>query len=1185
MKTRERFVVLGSLKLRLNHLIILPLLFSFTYEEDVLGCGGFVKSDFGINYSRVEIKLYSKQGSLKYQTDCAPNNGYYLIPLYDKGDYILKVEPPGGWGFEPTTVALHVDGVKDACSRGEDINFVFKGFSIFGKVVSKGSDNGPAGISIFLKTVNGELLQETKTVVGGDYSFSNILPGEYLVEASHTKWRLENYQEKITISQDNGKIGSGIVVGGYDVRGEVRSEGEPIRGVHFILFDLNDSSNILKIQGCDSNPVKGYNIPSGMKYLCQVTSGTDGKFVFSSVPPGKYQLYPFYKGENIEFDVSPSVKEFTVEHGSIEFKEKFQVQGFSVSGKVFTGIKGKPLSGAKILLDNKEEALTDQDGVYHLDNMKAGSYRLDVQAHHFVFEPVTVKVTPNTPELPEVAASQLDLCGQLIISHVPSGVIRETERSILVTQENKKDELQVMTGKDGKFCLPVTPGKYILTPALSEKEQLCGLKFVPAEVVAIVSDSPVLDVTFSQFRGSIKGIMKCLTDCDGVQLALEAVSSQNPTSQITIVDKKHFSFEGLLPTTYELSVVKDEWCWKKKIEVIDVVDKDVADVQFEQTGFLMLVTSSHFTEAELVHPSEYVEKIEVPQGTSMHCLPLFGVYSLKPTGCHLFKEEVFWFDTLNPSTITLLASKHLIGGIVLSEENITSIVVSVQKENDEKDTERIILQNYTLTKDNLFEYHFTFWAQPRTALILTPLSEQILFHPPSIKFFVPDDCSPDSVSFKGKTGLFIHGKVIPPLEGVKITVSEVSGQQQVISMITDAKGSYVVGPLDSDLEYNVGADKEGYIFSKLEKQGNFAAFKLAEVDITVQGEAKEALSGVLVSLSGGLDYRKNSMTQTDGRLVFSGLSPGQYFLKPMMKEYQFEPPSKMIEVKEGATVEMNISGKRIAFSCFGVVNSLTGEAEPGVAVEAVGHGSDYCQQFQEEALSEQDGTFRIRGLIPGCNYSISLKKGAESNQHIERAAPKEIIVKMESKDITDLRMIVFRHFNQMDISGNVVTSQEFLSSLKIKLYQEDNLDQAIYTFSLGQSSFFQLPALPLDNRMYILRLDSSLPPSTFHVDSPSISFRANTSYRHMTFHFSPQPRSLEHEMTQGSILALPLTIVIAVLIYNYSKVLPLLGQGVELMQALVNPAKAATVSSAVANSENLSSEPVSGRKKVKPKKI
>jgi len=34
---------------------------------------------------------YTKQGSLKDHTDCAPNNGYYFLPLYDKGEYILKV--------------------------------------------------------------------------------------------------------------------------------------------------------------------------------------------------------------------------------------------------------------------------------------------------------------------------------------------------------------------------------------------------------------------------------------------------------------------------------------------------------------------------------------------------------------------------------------------------------------------------------------------------------------------------------------------------------------------------------------------------------------------------------------------------------------------------------------------------------------------------------------------------------------------------------------------------------------------------------------------------------------------------------------------------------------------------------------------------------------------------------------
>lgn len=35
---------------------------------------------------------------------------------------------------EPTNVELYVDGVNDICTKGGDINFVFTGFSVNGKV-------------------------------------------------------------------------------------------------------------------------------------------------------------------------------------------------------------------------------------------------------------------------------------------------------------------------------------------------------------------------------------------------------------------------------------------------------------------------------------------------------------------------------------------------------------------------------------------------------------------------------------------------------------------------------------------------------------------------------------------------------------------------------------------------------------------------------------------------------------------------------------------------------------------------------------------------------------------------------------------------------------------------------------------------------------------------------------------
>lgn len=60
------------------------------------------------------------------------------------------------------------------------------------------------------------------------------------------------------------------------------------------------------------------------------------------------------------------------------------------------------------------------------------------------------------------------------------------------------------------------------------------------------------------------------------------------------------------------------------------------------------------------------------------------------------------------------------------------------------------------------------------------------------------------------------------------------------------------------------------------------------------------------------------------------------------------------------------SGSRVAYSVYGHTVSLSGEPETEVVVEAVGQGPE-CDQYQEEAVSDAQGSFRIRGLYPKVN--------------------------------------------------------------------------------------------------------------------------------------------------------------------------------------------------------------------------
>lgn len=44
-----------------------------------------------------------------------------------------------------------------------------------------------------------------------------------------------------------------------------------------------------------------------------------------------------------------------------------------------------------------------------------------------------------------------------------------------------------------------------------------------------------------------------------------------------------------------------------------------------------------------------------------------------------------------------------------------------------------------------------------------------------------------------------------------------------------------------------------------------------------------------------------------------------------------------------------------------MVQSLSGDAEAGVAVEAVGQGE--CSLYSEDTVTDDDGRFRLRGLL------------------------------------------------------------------------------------------------------------------------------------------------------------------------------------------------------------------------------
>uniref|UniRef100_A0AAY4ATN9 Nodal modulator 1 n=1 Tax=Denticeps clupeoides TaxID=299321 RepID=A0AAY4ATN9_9TELE len=1150
--------------------IYLHVQYVLSTDDIVVACGGFVKSEVEINYSVIEIKLYTKLGSLKYQTDCAPINGYFMIPLYDKGDYILKIEPPLGWSFEPTSVNLHVDGVNDICTKEEDINFVFTGFSVSGMVLSKGQLLGPAGVKVILTRDGDEqTLQTVPTDSGGKYTFFKILPGSYIITAYHDSWSLEQRTTSVQVVNSNGLASAPLIVGGYDVSGEVLSDGEPMKEVSFLLY--SDTVKKEEISGCSKDTVDGVFLDtSSLVYLCSVQSQEDGTFTFPSLTSGKYTLIPYYRGERITFDVAPSRMDFKVEHRSVKLNPVFRIMGFSVTGRVLNTPDGMGVPDATVTLNNQITVLTKKDGSFRLENMTTGTYIIHTYKELMFFEPITVKIAPNTPQLPDIITAGFSVCGLILIGHSPESLKLQGHYKVTLTPKGQGPVQTTESDHQGGFCFQARPGDYSIEVTIPDPEVKAGLFLHPQSLEISVIERPLSGLQFTQFVATVSGKISCLVTCEDLMITLQPVSRQGDKKNIQLSGSSEtltFSFDNVLPGRYKVSISQEEWCWKHKSLEVEVLDVDVIGLEFKQNGYILRCSLSHTITLEFFQDTSKPDNVGVynlSKGINRFCLSKPGLYKVIPRSCHQFEQDYYTYDTSVPSILTLTAVRHHMTGLIITEKlmDVTvtlkssidsepALVVgplqSLEKQRQERQLQDVEQRNEpenTLQEkdDELqgpFHYEFSYWARAGEKISVTPFSKGLLFYPPEVEVTVTgESCPGRMVNIIGKEGLFLEGLISPVLKDVHISVSQRGAPEPVITVLTDENGAYSVGPLHSDLEYDISANKEGYVLTLVEDtKGDFNAFALAGITFEIKANDGQPLSGVLLSLSGG-HFRSNLLTQDNGLLTFNNLSPGQYYFKPMMKEYRFEPTSQMITVGEGQNLHIAVTGFKTAYSCYGTVLSLSGDAEPGVAVEAVGLGE--CSMYNEDTVTDEEGHFRLRGLLPGCKYLIQLQ--ADGNDHIERALPQHRSVEVNNSDIEGINIIAFRQISQFELSGNIITSLDHLSSLWVKLYRIDNLDNPVQSVSLGQSLFFHFTSLKRDGENYVLMLDTTLPRSQFDFNLPQVSFTSTGYHKHVTLTFNPYRKVPDQDVAQGSYIALPLTLLLLLAAYNHEKVIPLILQ-------------------------------------------
>ncbi|KAK5639267.1 hypothetical protein RI129_011759 [Pyrocoelia pectoralis] len=1106
------------------NLIIYLLVLYFTYNvkcDDVLGCGGFIKSHVQIDYSKVEIRIYTKQGILKDKTSCAPNNGYYFIPLYDKGDYILKLHPPPGWSFSPTEVVLDIDGVTDLCSHGKDINFVFQGFGITGKVESfQGDGYGPAGIDVELKYENN--VRKTVTTDGGHFFFTPVFPGQYSITISHSKWKFIKSSLVVKVTEGNTELPSGsLVVAGYEVSGFITAEGF-VNNINLVLF--KDTDKTVFVDGCNKDLISDIRLKD---QLCYVLHAKDGSFYFPVVSPGKYTVMPHSISKNAHFQ--PGAIQFEVHHDNVILPNKFEIAGYSISGRVLVSKNGKPLKGAVVFLNGNQVDVTKDGGVYNLDKINANSYTIKVVADQVQFREQVVKIDGSLTKLPDFYPSKYEVCGNVLSDKPQSITIKSTiTGEVFVTSS---------TLPEGKFCLYLSPSKYKLHVSVSETEKAQGIQFFPINQAIEVLDGPVSGVTFSQLKAVVSGRVECIKieDCQTLKVVLRPIVNDVPFETKDIIENLNenvFTFRNIRPGSYEIFLTPNKFCWQEEKYSLTVNTVEETTPTFIQSGYSVIFVSPHNAKSKYLLPDQNTEQlIHITKGRSKICLNKPGVYEFNLDSCHTYENNIISFNTDSEiNEVYLTPIKHEMKLGIAAKENFGDLLIVVNIGGVKTLTGPL---PYT---DN--QYILTLSLKPEETAILVPQSDVLYVNPPILSIIGHNDCTNLGVQFKAVKGKVFQGKIIPPISGALITIE--TENSEVLMAMTDEDGKYRFPPQDDSKSFIVSAKKDTYILVGPNDDGDFIAHKLAEVIVEVIDESDIPLQGALLSLSGGESYRSNLQTNEDGKIAFASLSPSEYFLKPMMKEYRFNPSSKIIEVKEGATVNVQLRGKRVAYSAFGQITSLNGEPEERISV--VANGVNNCTQYSEEATSERNGNFRIRGLQPYCVYDITVKDCLDEKRPIERAAPSSLVTMINSLDVYNIKFTIFRPTPNTDIMVRVFSENpDAYKNLKVKLMRESTPSTVIHTSKIDSSSYkvvkennagvlIQIPSVPMDNKQYSLYLESGT--SSNKVKAHTHYFTTNSSFKYIYMEYLTKTNAMEQNIKQTSIWTLLIIFLILTVIYN-----------------------------------------------------
>ena len=291
----------------------------------------------------------SKNANLHNEAKSRPDGSFSFSGLWP-GEYLCRAEAQGYLTHQIDSLPLHNQQVEITLRKTAQLDV---------RVME------PGGKPVFLATVTvqtaakeGFRIVEKDTSASANSKFSDLLPGHYIVEATHKNYiSSEKSRKEINIETDFETCDLVLEPKGYRVAGIVK---DLVENKQIADFPMGIKNIQLSFAGSD--------------ILQSVTSDASGNFVFSDIPAGNYLLTDNPKNNTTgyaafgfpENKYRPKVTITDHDVTGVEFLVTHKAQ---VTGTVYRENQ-IPVMGAKVFCNrsvNTAYSITDDKGHYSFD--------------------------------------------------------------------------------------------------------------------------------------------------------------------------------------------------------------------------------------------------------------------------------------------------------------------------------------------------------------------------------------------------------------------------------------------------------------------------------------------------------------------------------------------------------------------------------------------------------------------------------------------------------------------------------------------------------------------------------------------------------------------------------------------------------------------------------------------------